>query len=520
MNESHYPKPGIHGRGLFKGVALAALAACGLVATGYGAAREPSAAKQMNVVFILADDLGWSDTELYGNTELYNTPNILRLAELGCTFDRAYSNSPLCSPTRASFLTGQTPVRHGSTQPRHHTAKVALKAELAKRAKASEKALPVVTATRLNTNYPTIGKMMQQAGYATAHFGKWHLGAEPYSPLEHGFDIDIPHHPGPGPGKSYVAPWSLKHIKENYPGEHIEDRMSEEAIKWLNDVSGSKPFFMNYWMFSVHGPFNAKEELIRKYQGEIDPASEQKSATYAAMVHSLDDAVGALLDEIERKGIADNTVIIFTSDNGGNIHSKLPADGGNPPTSNSPLRGGKASMCEGGVRVPCIVVWPGLTTPGSRSHEIIQTSDFYTTILKGQGIALPENHPVDGIDIRPALQGQKLKRDGIFTYFPCIVPVPEWLPPSISVHAGKWKLVRVFHGGENGQHDYKLFDLSKDMREANNLAARMPDRVRTLDQMIEEYLIETGAVIPAPNPDFDPKLFNPDAIGKRPAGKN
>ncbi|MDG2167572.1 MAG: sulfatase [Opitutales bacterium] len=478
------------------------------------------AEKPLNVVFILADDLGWSDTELYGHTKLYNTPNILRLAELGCTFNRAYANSPLCSPTRASFLTGQTPARHGSTQPRHHTKNVVLKAELAKRAKPSEKALPVVSATRLDTNYPTIGKLMQQAGYATGHFGKWHLGEEPYSPVQHGFDIDIPHHTGPGPGKSYVAPWSFKHIKENYPGEHIEDRMSEESLKWMNEVSDSKPFFMNYWMFSVHGPWNAKQELIEKYGETIDPSSEQRSATYAAMVHSLDDAVGAILDEINRKGIADNTVIIFTSDNGGNIHTRLPEGGGIPVTSNSPLRGGKASMREGGVRVPTIVVWPGLTTPGSRSDEIIQTSDFYTTILEGTGIPLPEDHPVDGIDIRSALQGKKLERDGIFTYFPCIVPVPEWLPPSMSVHSGDWKLVRIFHGGEKGQHDYKLYDLTKDIGEANNLAAAMPEKVRKLDQMIEDYLAETGAVIPKPNPNFNPKLFNPDAIGKRPAGKN
>jgi len=177
-------------------------------------------------------------------------------------------------------------------------------------------------------------------------------------------------------------------------------------------------------------------------------------------------------------------------------------------------------MREGGVRVPTIVVWPGLTTPGSRSDEIIQTSDFYTTILKGQGIALPGNHPVDGIDIRPSLKGQNLDRDGIFTYFPCIVPVPEWLPPSMSVHSGSYKMVRVFHGGENGQHDYKLYDLSKDIGETNNLAAKMPERVERLDRMIENYLKETGAVIPMPNPNFDPKQFDPAAIGVRPRGKN
>ena len=484
----------------------------------FGAFAERPA-KKMNVVFILADDLGWSDTELYGQTKLYETPNLLRLAEQGCTFNRAYANSPLCSPTRASFLTGQTPARHGSTQPRHHTKTVALKAELAKRTHPSAKALPVASATRLDTNFPTIGKMMKQAGYATGHFGKWHLGPEPYSPLEHGFDKDIPHHTGAGPGKSFVAPWSLQHIKEDYPGQHIEDRMAEESIKWLDTLADDQPFYMNYWMFSVHAPFDAKEELIEKYRESIDPNNPQRSATYAAMVHSLDDAIGSLLDEIERKGIADNTVIIFTSDNGGNMYSEIADDGGAVPTSNTPLRGGKASMYEGGVRVPCVVVWPGVTTPGSRSDEMIQTSDFYTTILQGMGIALPENHVVDGIDIRPALQGETLERKGIFTYFPCLVPVPEWLPPSVSVHSGKWKLIRVFHGGENGQHDYKLYDLSEDIGEAKNLASAYPEVVQTLDQLIEEYLADAGAVTPMPNPDFNPQLFDPEAIGKRPEKK-
>ena len=193
--------------------------------------RGKDVEKQMNVVFILADDLGWSDTELYGTTKLYKTPNILRLAERGCTFTRAYSNSPLCSPTRASILTGRTPARHGSTQPRHHTPTVALKTQVAKKTPASRKALPVSSVTRLDTSFPTLGKMMKRAGYQTAHFGKWHLGPEPYSALEHGFDVDIPHHPDPGPAGSFVAPWKFQNIKANYAGEHIEDRMAQESVK-------------------------------------------------------------------------------------------------------------------------------------------------------------------------------------------------------------------------------------------------------------------------------------------------
>ncbi|MEA2069344.1 MAG: sulfatase-like hydrolase/transferase, partial [Verrucomicrobiota bacterium] len=256
-------------------------------------------AAPMNVVFILADDLGWSDTTLYGNTSLYQTPNIERLAQRGMTFTRAYANSPLCSPTRASILTGQTPARHGSTAPQHHLKEVRLEASVKESAPPGNKSLETESVTRLDTKLPTLGKLIQADGYATAHFGKWHLGAEPYSPLEHGFDVDIPHWPGPGPAGSFVAPWRFPSFKANYPQEHIEDRMAEEAVRWMKSVEGKKPFYMNYWQFSVHAPFNAKAELIEHYRTKIDPNDPQRSPTYAAMVHSLDDAIGSLLDAID-----------------------------------------------------------------------------------------------------------------------------------------------------------------------------------------------------------------------------
>ena len=494
---------------------LVLLCATSFTAIAADHASSKNAEKPMNVVFILADDLGWSDTELYGTTQLYKTPNILRLAERGRTFTRAYSNSPLCSPTRASILTGQTPARHGSTTPAHHTKRVRMKAEVAKRSAPSNKAVVVSSVTRLDTAFPTLGKLVNEAGYHTGHFGKWHLGPEPYSPYEHGFDVDVPHWSGPGPAGGYIAPWQYKNFKANYDGEHIEDRMAEESIKWMNSLPEDKPFFMNYWQFSVHGRWGGKAEIIASYKDKIDPASGQLSPTYAAMVHTLDDAVGSLMDAIDEKGIADNTIIVFISDNGGNIHSPIEADGGAVPTSNAPLRGGKASIFDGGIRVPCIVVWPGVTTPGSRSDELIQTSDFYPTLLNGLGIDLPENHALDSMDIKPALEGEKLKREGIFTYFPSQTKVDDWLPPAVAVHSGKWKLIRVFFGGEAGKHDYKLYNLSKDIGEKNNLATARPELVKKLDQMIEDHLVDTNAVTPIANLDFDPDQFRPDLIGTR-----
>jgi arylsulfatase A-like enzyme len=472
-----------------------------------------AAEKPMNVIFILADDLGYSDTTLYGTTDFYQTPHLERLAKRGMTFTRAYSNSPLCSPTRASILTGQTPARHGSTSPGHHLPTVRMKPVLNERAKPGSKALIVHSVTRLDTAYPSLVKLIRKVGYQTAHFGKWHLGPKPYSPLQHGFDVDIPHHPGPGPAGSYVAPWRFKNFKANHPGEHIEDRMAEEAVGWLRSLPAGKPFFMNYWQFSVHAPFDAKKELIEEYRKKIDPKNPQRSPTYAAMVHSLDDAVGSLLDVLDEKGVAEKTVIVFISDNGGNMYNRIEDDGNVTPTSNAPLRGGKATMYEGGIRVPCIVVWPGLTNPGSRSDEIIQASDFYPTLLNGLGIDLPGNHEVDGIDIRPALEGGKLDRKGIFTYFPHAPPVPDWLPPSMSVHSGDWKLIRIFHEGENGAHDYRLYNLAKDIGEKNNLAALHPEKVQMLDRMIENHIKDSKAVVPRPNPGFDPNQYHPEQIG-------
>ena len=183
-------------------------------------------------------------------------------------------------------------------------------------APAGDKAIQCQSATRLSTELPTLSKLIKANGYATAHFGKWHLGSEPYSPLQQGFDVDMPHWPGPGPNGSYLAPWKFDNFKENYPKEHIEDRMAEEATKWMRSADKNKPFYLNYWMFSVHAPFNAKAELEDDYRQKIDTTQAQRSSTYAAMVHSMDDAIGTLLDEIDREGIADNTVIIFISDNG------------------------------------------------------------------------------------------------------------------------------------------------------------------------------------------------------------
>lgn len=484
------------------------------VAFGADAVGKP------NVVFILADDLGWSDTTLFGTTSFYKTPNIERLAARGMTFTRAYSASPLCSPTRASVLTGLHPARIGITAPTCHLPTVTLEARPRPTGPPDAKATVLSSVSRLDTKYYTLAEILKDNGYATGHFGKWHLGAVPYSPLQHGFDVDIPHHPGPGPAGSYVAPWKFKDFDHDpdIPDEHIEDRMAKEAIAFMQKNQDT-PFFLNYWMFSVHAPFDAKRDLIEKYRQRVNLKNPQRSPTYAAMVESMDDAVGSLLDALDRLKIADNTVIVFASDNGGNMYNEVD---GTSATSNSPLRGGKATMWEGGIRGPAIIAYPKSVKSGTRSDEIIQSCDFYPTLLELLDIDAKPGQVFDGISILPALEGGKLKRDGIFTYFPHQTAVPDWLPPSVAVHFGPWKLIRVFHGESPDKHGYHLFNLGDDAGEQFNLAAVHGDRVGVLDDLISGFLAGTNAVVPLPNPNFDPEKYNPEAIGLaklRSAGK-
>ena len=462
-----------------------------------------------NVVFILADDLGWSDTTLYGTTSFYQTPNIAKLAARGMTFTHAYAASPLCSPTRAGILTGLSPARTGITSPTCHLPNVVLNATPGTRAAPQFKTAPVTSVNRLLTKYYTLGEALKDAGYATGHFGKWHLGHEPYSPLEHGFDIDVPHWPGPGPAGSYVAPWRFPDFDPYTPNEHIEDRMSREAVKFMEEHK-EEPFFLNYWMFSVHAPFDAKKSLIDKHRQRVDPDDPQRSPTYAAMIESMDDAVGTLLETIDRLGLSDNTIIIFASDNGGNMYNEVD---GTTPTSNAPLRGGKATIYEGGIRGPCIVSCAKKIPAGSRSDAVIQSCDFYPTLLEMLERVPRDGQKFDGVSIVPAFAGQSLKRDAIFTYFPHQPRVPEWVPPAVSVHRGDWKLIRIFYGGEDGAHRWKLFNLREDIGEKNDLAAHEPRRVEQLDALIEQFLIDTDAVRPIRNPSFDPQQYRAEEEG-------
>ena len=467
--------------------------------------------KPQNIVFILADDLGWNDTNMYQHSQFIETPNIDALASKGMVFSQAYTNSPLCSPTRASILTGQTPARHGSTAPNHHLSLVRLTPTLPESAATNRKSIAPETVTRLDTNLPTLSSILKANNYHTAHFGKWHLGSRPYSPLQHGFDIDIPNYAGPGPAGGFLAPWSFApNIKPQKRGEHIDIRLAKEAKKWIQTVKDDGPFFLNFWAFSVHAPFNADPDTIDYFVGKRSAYHSQRSATYAAMVKQFDDAVGILWDALVEAEVENDTIIIFTSDNGGNMYDVL---GTIHPTSNFPLRGGKATNYDGGLRVPTAIIWPGLTQPNTLSNTPIQTADFFPTLLSGIDLTWPSSHIVDGRDIRAILQGNGTESRPIFSYYPTQPQVPDWLPPSVTVTLDGWKLIRTFHYGISSGHLYQLYNLNTDPAELLNLASIDLDKLSELDSLIDAHLQESKAVAPIINPNYREGAFNYAQIG-------
>ncbi len=459
-------------------------------------------AEQPNVVLILADDYGWVDATFTGS-RYYKTPNLDRLAAEGTYFSNAYSASPLCSPTRSSIMTGQSPARTGLTAPVCHLDKLVLEPNCRDKSKPTERQVNCESITRLPTEHFTLAEALKEGGYVTGHFGKWHLGAEPYSPLEHGFDVDVPHWPGPGPAGSFVAPWKFPDFKERYPQEHIEDRMGDEAVSFIEKHKG-RPFYLNYWQFSVHAPFDAKAKLIEHYRKTRDPRNPQQSPTYAAMVHSLDDNVGKILDALKRLGLEKNTVVIFYSDNGGNMYDLVDE---NTATSNRPLRGGKATIYEGGIRIPAIVKWPGVVKGGTVNQALVQSEDLYPTILEIAGLPSRPEQALDAVSMVPALKTGNGARDAVYCYFPHSPAVPDWSPPSVCVRQGDWKLIRLFHDSDTGDR-FELYNLKDDIGERNNLAAQQPERIRAMNALLNKFLQRTGALTPRKNSQYDPEAVD------------
>jgi arylsulfatase A-like enzyme len=472
------------------------LASC--VLGRHGPAAE--APHRPNVVLFMADDLGWRDSSLYGST-FYETPNIERLARCGMTFSNAYAAAPICSPTRAAVLTGLYPSRLRMHVPSGAERELLLDPVVARQGPPDFKAVVPQSRNRLLLERRTLAEALKEAGYATAHVGKWHLGWEPYNPENQGFDFALPGGSYSGPPGSYFSPFRAAIFRDAPKGRHIEDLCTEGAIRWIQEHKEG-PFFLNYWFFSVHEPWNGdKPELLEKYRKKADPANPQHNPIMGAMVETMDTCLGRVLDMLDELGLAENTVVIFTSDNGGVSWRDVE---GSLVTTNLPLRNGKGSIYEGGTREPLVVAWPGRVERGSRSDAIAQSIDFFPTVLEMVGLKPAPGQVLDGVSLIPALtKSGPLAREALYCDYPVYGPATGNLP-SCWVRRGDWKLIRFYCDGPGQSDRFELYNLKDDIGETTNLADSQPSLVGELDALIDRHLKDTDALVPIRNPAYRP----------------
>jgi len=485
-------------RKLLASVTLAAVAACPLHATGETPPRSAPSSRP-NVVFILADDLGQRDLGVYGSS-FYETPHLDRLAQNGVRFTQAYAASNVCSPTRASLLTGRYPARLGITD------------WLPGRAgKPGDQLLAANLEPHLRAQERTFADAFRAAGYRTALIGKWHLGdAAENLPDHHGFDVSLAAS-GKGSTPSYFSPYRLPHLADGSPGEYLVDRLTREAITFMREAHAQgRPFLLELSHYAVHIPLQAKPDLVAKYaakrtgiaagQDFVDRPPDgrvrvrQTDATYAAMVESLDASVGALLNELNALGIADNTIVVFTSDNGGLATSE------GWPTSNLPLRGGKGWPYEGGVREPLIVSWPRHLPSGAVSDAMVTSPDFFPTFLELAGLPSEPDAHVDGESFAGALRqpASPAAERTIFWHYPHYSN--QRGRPHGAIRQGRWKLVEWFEDGRT-----ELYDLAADVGETHDLAPTEPELAKALLARLRAWRDQVGARMPTPNPAYQAK---------------
>jgi len=451
-------------------------------------AGEP--AKKPNFVFILVDDLGWADIGCYGS-RYYETPSIDKLASGGMLFTNAYAACAVCSPTRASIMTGRYPARLGVTdwiRSRFQGGKIPedKKNPTEYVGDKKQKLLCPPNALWMELDEITIAEMLKPTGYVSCHVGKWHLGADDWYPDKQGFDYNI----GGcdfGQPPTYFDPYFRKGqggiptLEPRKAGEYLTDREGDEAVKFIREHK-DRPFLLYMAHYAVHMPIEAKADLVKKYEAKMP--TQQKNAKYAAMIESVDDAVGRICSVLDELKLADNTVVFFTSDNGGLL----------PITSNVPLRSGKGYPYEGGIREPLIVRWPGVIRPKSTSDEPVISVDYFPTLCEAAGVKLPADRDIDGVSLVGHLKAggrQPLHREAIFWHFPHYRGA-DVVPYSI-VRAGEWKLIKRYEG-----KTFELFNLKDDLSERNDLSGTMPEKVRELDARLQEWLIRTHAKLPVP----------------------
>ena len=457
-----------------------------------------------NFVFILIDDLGQRDLGCYGST-FYETPRIDALARSGMRFTSAYSACTVCSPTRASIQSGKYPGRLHTTDffggPTYDKA-------LNDERYAHRPILPPNYLERLPLEEETIAESLAEAGYATFYTGKWHLGQKRYGPEDQGYQTNIGgNRPSNNKNRKFFSPYDNPQLPDGPDGEQIDERLANEAATFIRDHR-DEPFLVFFAQFDVHVPLHTKPELQKKYrrkkeqraaagpefgkEGKNDVRQIQQHPVYGGMVETMDNAVGIVLDALDEAGVADNTVVIFTSDNGG----LSTAEGS--PTSNLPLRAGKGWAYEGGVRVPLIVRWPGKTAPGSTTDRYVISTDYYPTILEMAGLKLkPEEH-VDGQSFAPLLEGEtQPERGPIYWHYPHYGN--QGGSPYAAVRDGDWKLIEFYADGRQ-----ELYNLADDLSEQHDLAAAEPERTAMMLQQLHLWQQSAGVQMPQPNPNVKP----------------
>ena len=441
-----------------------------------------------NIVFILVDDLGWTDLGCYGST-FYDTPNIDRLAASGLRFTDAYAACPVCSPTRASIMTGKYPARmnttdyFGAPQPEEWNRETPM--------------LPAPYVEQLPLEETTLAELLKQKNYATFFAGKWHLGPEGFWPEDQGFDVNKGGitRGGPYGGDKYFSPYGNERLEDGPDGEHLPDRLALETVTFMEQHK-DEPFLAYLSFYSVHTPLISREDLRAKYEakratlpeqeiwgqeGERQVRLVQEHAVYGGMVEAMDLAVGTVLDGLERLGLDDNTVVFFTSDNGGLSTSE------GHPTSNLPLRAGKGWLYEGGIREPLIVRWPGVTKPGAVTDQTMSSIDYYPTIASMTGI---ESGDLDGVDLTTFLaEGTPVPERPLFWHYPHYGN--QGGSPGAAIRLGPWKLIQFFH-----DQSTELYNLESDVGETNNLAETEPEIRDDLLNRLHEWQQQVDARFP------------------------
>ena len=451
-----------------------------------------------NIIIIQVDDLGWADISVQGST-FYETPNIDRLASAGIRFTNGYASAAVCSPSRAALMTGKYPARLGITDwIRAEFQGGTIPEDLRNPTEfVGDSDKPLLTPPNplwLEHEEITIAELLAEAGYKTAHIGKWHLGSTKWYPGTQGFDINIG---GADLGEppSYFDPYrservgSIPTLEPREEGEYLTDREVWEAVHFIEENAGTS-FFLHLAHYAVHTPIQAKETLIEYYNGK--PPTFQDNPVYAAMVHSVDESVGLIIQKLKELGLYENTFIIFTSDNGG-------LDRGDA-TRNNPFRSGKGYPYEGGIRVPFIVSWPGVVEAANVSHEPVQSIDILPTIMDAAGIARPDTQKLDGISLwEHILSGgdRALGREELIWHFPHYRQ-GRTIPPYSIIRSGEWKLIKWWEGPE-----FELYNLVNDIGETQNLVSVNPKIAKGLHVRLMENLEETGAMLPRVNPDFE-----------------